>query len=80
MSGEYNPELAAERHQAVLAAIGDLKGDIAGTHERLDDLNGRTRAVETKVAVLEERSPSKQGGLWGSIGGLLAGFGAGFLR
>lgn len=32
-----------------------LQRDIQGVHERLDGLNGRTRTVENKVAVLEDR-------------------------
>ena len=32
-----------------------LRADIQGVHERLDALNGRTRAVENKVSVLEDR-------------------------
>lgn len=39
----------------ILAAINDTKSevraDIAGVHDRLDTLNGRTRSVETTVAI-----------------------------
>lgn len=41
---------------------------------RLDELvelqrvaNGRTGKLETRVAILEDRSPGRSGGLWGSI-------------
>jgi mevalonate kinase len=33
-----------------------LREDIRGIHDRLDTLNGRTRSVEVKVAVLEDRA------------------------
>lgn len=33
----------------------ELRDDMKGIHERLDVLNGRTRTVEQKVAVLEAR-------------------------
>lgn len=33
-----------------------LQKDIQGVNDRLDTLNGRTRDVETKVAVLEDRA------------------------
>ena len=32
-----------------------LKDGFDGVHNRLDQLNGRTRTVESKVAVLEDR-------------------------
>ena len=38
-------ELLDQSHREVLDAI-------AGVHERLDTLNGRTRALESKVTVL----------------------------
>ncbi len=33
-----------------------LRDDVKGVHTRLDVLNGRTRAVETEVAVLKDRA------------------------
>jgi hypothetical protein len=38
-------DLMDQRHQEVIGAI-------SGVHERLDKLNGRTRALESKVSVL----------------------------
>ena len=70
---EYNKELAEERHDQVMAGI-------AGIHIRLDSLNGRTRLNEQDIAVLKERNPGKQGGIWGSIGGFISGIAAGFMR
>lgn len=32
-----------------------LSSDVRGVNDRLDELNGRTRNVEVKVAVLEDR-------------------------
>ena len=67
------------RHEAQMAALADLKEDIKGTNDRLDLLNGRTRAVEQKVAVLESREPvnpkaAKAGTIGGAIGaGIVAG-------
>lgn len=36
-----------------------LREDIGGVHARLDVLNGRTRTVETKVALLEVMPPGR---------------------
>lgn len=33
-----------------------LREDIKGVHDRLDDLNGRTRKAEEQIAVLKDRS------------------------
>ena len=33
-----------------------LRGDIKGVHDRLDELNGRTRKAEQDIAVLKDRS------------------------
>lgn len=52
MGSERENELIDQRHQEVLGAI-------KGVHDRLDVLNGRTRAVENKVTVLEDRSPGR---------------------
>lgn len=64
--------------QLTTAHIADLKAYIKercdGLDDRLDTLNGRTRTVETKVAVLEERTGngSKQGAVaGGAVAGLL---------
>lgn len=43
---EREDQLIDERHMAVMGAIG-------GIHDRLDILNGRTRAVEVDVSVLK---------------------------
>lgn len=56
-----------------------LREDIRGVHDRLDALNGRTRASELRIAVLQDRSdavvdPAARWGAVGSgIGALLAG-------
>lgn len=44
-----------------------IRGDIAGVHDRLDALNGRTRTTEQTLAVLQERIPGgpKQAAAWG---------------
>lgn len=38
-----------------LTHINLLRGDIRGVHDRLDDLNGRTRQTEQDIAVLQDR-------------------------
>lgn len=55
-----------------------IRSDIKGVHTRLDTLNGRTRAVETELAVMKasgsDGGPSKDSAArWG------AGIGAGLL-
>lgn len=46
-----------------------LDAGFSGVHERLDELNGRTRTAERKIAVLEDRGhPAAWGG---GIGGAL---------
>lgn len=51
----------------------NVRADIRGVNDRLDMLNGRTRAVETKIAVLEERTSQQPGKgpavAWGSMAG-----------
>ena len=42
-------QLLDERHTALMTAI-------VAVHERLDTLNGRTRASEQLIAVLDDRS------------------------
>lgn len=48
-----------------------ITGGFQGVHERLDGLNGRTRAVETKVAVLEDRGVRDPTARWGAGVGIL---------
>ena len=33
-----------------------IREDIRGTHDRLDELNGRTRVNENQIAILNDRS------------------------
>jgi hypothetical protein len=49
-----------------------LRNDIAGVHERLDELNGRTRVVENKVAVLEDRGSRDTTARVQGLGGIVA--------
>jgi hypothetical protein len=64
------------------AWMGLLRGDIKGVHERLDGLNGRTRTVESKVAVLESQvdlasqTGSDRTARMTGLGGVLASAGA----
>jgi hypothetical protein len=57
-----------------------LRGDIAGVHDRLDKLNGRTRANEADIAVLQatQAGPSRDTAarwtaLGSGVGAVLAG-------
>lgn len=45
-----------------------LRDGFEGVHDRLDQLNGRTRTVENKVAVLEDRGvrSKDQTARWGA--------------
>ena len=65
--------IATVRHEQVMKAL-------EGIDARLDALNGRTRKAEVDIAVLQERSPGKQGGIAGAVGGAVAGFLAGLVR
>ena len=58
-----------------LTHVGYLREDVKGVNDRLDIVNGRTRAVENKVSVLEDRSDeSKRDGMrWGGAAGALIG-------
>ena len=52
-----------------------LRSDVKGVHDRLDELNGRTRKNENAIAVLEDRSTDgrsegrKSGAVWGGFAG-----------
>lgn len=62
-----------------LAHIGYIRDDIAGVHQRLDVLNGRTRATETAIVVLQteaaaaEKAGQKAGRTAGAIAGSVIG-------
>jgi hypothetical protein len=56
-----------------------VHGGIQGVQERLDNLNGRTRACEQDVAILKDRTDTvrrdtrRSVGKWGlGVGGLMA--------
>jgi|TARA_R110000824_G_scaffold105785_5_gene250235 hypothetical protein len=63
---DVNDKLADERHQQVMAAVISI-------HDRLDQLNGRTRESEQKIAVLHDRSTRANALSWSSIGAVIAG-------
>jgi hypothetical protein len=58
--------LHEERHQKVMAAVISI-------HDRLDQLNGRTRSTEQRLAVLGDRSTRTNALSWSSVGAVLAG-------
>lgn len=53
-----------------------LRGDIQGVHDRLDELNGRTRSNEQDIAVLKDRGTRDPMARWTAVfvgaGGVLA--------
>jgi len=56
-------------------AVGVIRGDIRGVQDRLDTLNGRTRANELAIVRLQERQregSKKRLAVWGGIGTLCA--------
>lgn len=53
---EHLQQLLTERHESLMAAV-------TGINERLDVLNGRTRANEQHIAVLHDRQKLLWGGL-----------------
>ena len=59
-------KLADERHNQVMAAVISI-------HDRLDQLNGRTRDTETQIAVLSDRSSRTNALSWSSMGAVIAG-------
>ena len=67
-------------HETILTHIEYIRASQERTEQHLRLLNGRTGQNETRIAVLEERNPGKQGGIWGAIGGMLAGFAAGLIK
>ena len=58
-----------------------LRNDIQGVHARLDTLNGRTRASETAIAVLQDRATQAKdpAARWTALGSALAAILAGAL-
>lgn len=65
--------LLDERHEAVMGRLVDI-------HEAVRTQNGRVAELEAEVAVLKDRSPSRTGGIWGAIGGVIAGFAASWIK
>lgn len=65
--------------EGILVHLGYIRQSCTETAEQLKILNTRTGDLEKKVAVLEERNPSRTGGMWGSLGGAVAGFIASFM-
>lgn len=58
-----------------LTHVSLLREDVQAVHARLDVLNGRTRAVETEVAVLKDRATDARsaGRNWGAGAGAAVG-------
>jgi hypothetical protein len=73
MPDEYNAQLAKERHERVMELLEEIRTEAKAT-------NGRVNGHETRISVLEDRSPSKHGAGWGAVGGAVSGFLAGLLK
>lgn len=73
-------QLLDERHKAVMERLLDIHEAIRKQNGRVSEHDDELATLAAKVAVLEDRSPSRQGGVWGSIGGAVAGFLAGWLK
>ena len=58
---DYDPQLANERHTAVMARLQECI-------QRLEMLNGRLRAVELGEAVLRDRGTRTNMLSWSSLG------------
>jgi pyrimidine operon attenuation protein/uracil phosphoribosyltransferase len=50
----------------------DIKDGIEGVHERLDELNSRTRKAENQIAVLEDRGHRDTTARAQGLGGMVA--------
>ena len=63
----------ADEHEAILVELRYIREDIGEVKTCLADMNGRVRDTEKDVARLQVKA-----GVWGVIGGALAGFAAAF--
>lgn len=66
-------QLFDERHDTVMRRLDEIYAEAR-------DTNGKVNDHAERIARLEERNPGKQGGIWGSIGGAVAGFLTGLLK
>ena len=63
---EMDDQLLDERHAALMQGLKSI-------HERLDQLNGRTRQIEIDYAVLSDRAKRSATISWSSIGAVVVG-------
>lgn len=63
---DMDDQLLDERHAALMQGLKSI-------HERLDQLNGRTRQIEIDHAVLSDRAKRSATISWSSIGAVLVG-------
>ena len=64
-------QLAMERRMHSEERHTDIMCAIKGIHDRLDVLNGRTRATELEVAVIKDRA-ARVAAVYVSLGSILA--------
>lgn len=53
------------------AVIDPMRADIQELIQVIRHQNGRVGTIETKVAVLEDRSPNRAASVWGGVAGLV---------
>ena len=63
---DMDDQLLDERHAALMQGLKSI-------HERLDQLNGRTRQIEIDHAVLSDRAKRSATISWSSIGAVAVG-------
>lgn len=71
---EWMRAIREDMREEARALRQEFREGIEGVHDRLDDLNGRTRTVENKVAVIDDRGSGNRDttARVGGIGGLIA--------
>ena len=80
MSKDYNPDSLDSVLTKLFERMDTQDAMLQEIREGVKTTNGRVNVLETKVAVLEERSPGRQGGIAGTVSGVIAGFLAGFVK
>ena len=72
--------LLDERHETLMKRLDEIREVTDRTEAYVRAQNNRLGSAETKIAVLEERNPGRSGGIWGAVGGALAGFVASWMK
>ena len=88
MTDDYQRQLNDERHEAVMRRLAEIHIDVKQQNARVSKSEVSIAELQQRVpdnlrdrlSTLEERNPGKQGGMWGALGGLVAGFAAGWMK